>query len=241
MNVNLGIAMITRGGVEPETTIALASMCIKLGQYARDRGMQISLINKDQATCSVGRSVCVDVAAHYKCSHLLFVDDDVVFPPDTAMRLLTAMEVLKAGIVGGCYVQRDGRGLPHGIPLEGTPPIDLSKKGYLRMRAVPGGCTLFDMRVFDKLERPYFRELYANGGTLSEDTIICARAIKDGWSVYADLDLSRELIHVGRFGCRWEGAPAEREIPTPAKRGGTQPLPGVIVPAEGIAPEKVEV
>ena len=84
--------------------------------------------------------------------YLFFIDSDIVLHPHTLRRLLAHDK----DIVGGTYVQRVephallGKDV-HGVPFASNPEVQIQPGALLEVSALPTGCLLVSMAVFDKL------------------------------------------------------------------------------------------
>jgi hypothetical protein len=113
----------------------------------------------------------------------VWFDDDMIFPGDTIAKLLSHGKE----IVGASYLRRtephDLLGLPEGSSVQGFTGISPFKR-------LPAGCLLVKRDVFDKVGRWTLTE------ELGEDVFFCERAREAGYTVWCDLDLTREVKHV---------------------------------------------
>jgi hypothetical protein len=133
------------------------------------------------------RNQMVAGARDMKADKLLMIDSDIVFPVNTLATLLAHDKP----VVGGLYKRRTA---PHeilGEPWDGTGDYT----GLTRMRAVPTGCLLIDMSVFDRLPRPYFRFGVSGDMIVGEDIQFSLDCAEAGIELWADCDL--ELGHIG--------------------------------------------
>lgn len=167
--------------------LSLAALCMKAP-------VSIALINVKSSLIPTGRNMLVQQAMAVKATHMLFLDSDMVFPQDTIERLLSHAKY----IVGGTYAQRVTPFRVLGNTLDNQ-PIEIDT-GLLEMSRMPTGCLMIHMSVFDKLRMPYFRVgIDEEAGTiLSEDLEFCDRAREAGFNIYCDVDLSKELLHLGQ-------------------------------------------
>lgn len=173
------------------------------------------------------RNSIVDAAMGVNADYLFFLDDDMIVNihgeqgPSDSYKLLQHLIDLDRDIVGALYFQRQGNCSPVAM-------VATSEKGYRFLRpdeldtapqrvdVVGGGAMLINMRVFDKLHRPYFRP--ESETDLGTDVQICRNAIAAGYEVW--LDPTVELGHLRQ----------EREIVTSATRSRfmTDYIPGEI-------------
>jgi GT2 family glycosyltransferase len=141
----------------------------------------------------------VKYAQEDKCSHIFFVEHDMVFPPDTLDRLLEQDK----DIIAASYNYRC---------LPPTPMIyQKGDDGLFRMTydiwpdktfkcyGVPTGCTLIKMSVFDKISYPYFFFNYTQDGKLesSQDIYFCKKANEAGIEVWCDPTIN--IKHIGDY------------------------------------------
>lgn len=147
----------------------------------------------------------VQEAQETGATHLLNIDTDMVFPPDVVDKLFAA----KKDIVGVNYHQRgnhlDQEGPPSTIKFPGN-----EKNGYrtvlekdfpkelFECAAVGLGITLIDLKVFDKLPKPYFKTKESKSGEhRTEDIVFCQDARKAGFEVWCDPTI--EVKHIGQY------------------------------------------
>ena len=123
------------------------------------------------------RNNIVRMAFKEGCSHLLFVDSDMVFDHDAIQRLLDR----DLDIVAGRYNKKVA-------PIVSTVP-DIW--GLSSVPFVPAGFLLINMEVFKKIGEPYF----SFEGAESEDAYFCQKAIKNGYEVWCD-----PTIKIGHLG-----------------------------------------
>ena len=147
-------------------------------------------------TIAENRIYCAVQAIKNECDYLLFIDDDMTFPPDLIDRLLAH----KKDVVGVVYHSRnlktnttvvleDGQVLHSGnIPKE-----------MMKCQHVGTGIMLIKTDVFGKIEEPWFKFLtYPNGVTLmGEDAYFCKQAREKGIEIWCDPTL--EIGHIGDY------------------------------------------
>ena len=167
---------------------------LHLVQQARVDGHRLSIVNSKSSLITQGRNLAVEAALKVRAEWLMFLDSDMVFPADTVSRLLAHGQA----IVGATY-PRKGWPLAYiGTRLEGT-PLSLADTGLVEAARLPAGCLLLRADVFDRLQRPYFRCAYdeAAGVVLGEDFWFSDLVRSRGFSLWCDLDLSRQIAHLG--------------------------------------------
>lgn len=155
----------------------------------------VFIANVRSSILPVSRSFLVEQAQNNKSDYILFLDSDMVFPPDTLMRLLSHDKDITAGI----YCQREGDRKPMGC-VPGMAAIDiLSKEGLTEAWRVPTGCLLIKMSVFSQMEKPYFRWKIREDSShiVGEDSEFCDRARELGYEIWIDNALSHSIGHIG--------------------------------------------
>ena len=144
------------------------------------------------------REQLVDMAHAAGSTHVLWLDSDMMFPPDTLQRLL-AHDV---GIVAGNYVTRQ---YPHKtvaykrlmdwksyVVHDGTEDL-------IAVEAVGMGCMLVDMTITEQMARPRFQTSWIEDSRdhMGEDFYFCSRARELGHTIWIDDKLSMDLQHLG--------------------------------------------
>ncbi len=158
------------------------------------READLVFVNAKNAKLAEARNQIVDAARGVNADWLLFLDSDLVFPPNALRRLLAHGRRQ----VGATYRRR-------------SPPHDLLgsafhsgarsyEGGLVEMARMPLGCSLIRMDVFDALPRPIFRYEVdeAAGAVVSEDYVFCDALRKLGVRIWCDVDLTKELGHLGQ-------------------------------------------
>ena len=139
------------------------------------------------------RNGAAETALKHGLSHVLFIDSDMRFPPDTAMRLANR----KAAIIGANCKQRSRNittAVRNGefIPSEGRTGLEL-------VDTLGMGVTMIDVNVFNKIPKPWFHTPWdaSSNKQVGEDVYFCTEARKKGFLTFVDHDLSKEVRHSG--------------------------------------------
>lgn len=142
-----------------------------------------------------------NLIAHWaeRYDYLFSVDSDIVFSKDTLKKLLAHDK----DVVSGLYIQRkeekvleiyriNKRGGVSNVTYE-----ELAKDSLARISACGFGCVLIKSEVIRKIRYPQFiyREALDHKHTVSEDVHFCARAIEEGFDIWADTTILCE--HIG--------------------------------------------
>ncbi len=138
---------------------------------------------------SENRNYIATQAVNNGCSHLFFVDDDMVFPPDTLDKLLARDK----DIVGGVYKTK------YEIQDDVCEYFDDRRGEFMKVKALGTGCLLIKTDVFIKLPQPWFKYEWNDNGSIkrSHDWIFCEDAINAGYEVWADPTI--EMGHIGQY------------------------------------------
>lgn len=148
------------------------------------------------------RNDLVKQAMNQDCSHIIMLDTDQTFPPDTITRLV---DHAKAGrqVVGGVVHRR----YPpfEAILLRGTMGKYLHIQDELcysgntiEVDATGCGCIMYDMNLFYDMPEPWFEQYELEGGkTVGEDIGLCSKLREKGVSIYADTSI--QCGHLSRF------------------------------------------
>lgn len=136
-----------------------------------------------------GRNLLIEQALDHNCSHILFIDDDVIIRPDLLRRLLSHNK----DIVSGLYLMRS---YPH-YPIvfdnaheDGSVDsmIMTNQQGLIPIKAAGLGCCLIKTEIFREMERPWVRlgELTKDGWC--DDIGFFYRVRQMGYEIYCDLN-----------------------------------------------------
>ena len=174
--------------------MALGALGIRCG-FLR---IPIALVGTEGSLIVRNRCESIDHAQRLGVDYVLFLDSDMQFPPDTLSRLLAHGK----DIVGATYVQREP---PNRLLGKFLPDTTLTSDRVHEVEALPAGCLLIKLSVFEGMARPYFRtEAHEEQGDdpawfEGEDYYFCRVARERGHQLWLDAGLSMQLGHIGRF------------------------------------------
>lgn len=187
----IAIGVPTGGMMKSKTAFSLINTAMQ--------GINIFPIFQYGSYVCENRERIVEIAGMNMCSHILFVDDDMSFEPDTLPRLLAHDK----DIVGAMY---NFRKMPretvikffneNGETVNSIPEIP---KELFKVAGLGTGLALIKMEVFDELEPPYFpieRDIEGNM-ILTEDIGFCEKARAKGFDVWIDPTIN--VSHVGLY------------------------------------------
>lgn len=128
-------------------------------------------------------------------THVLFVDDDQVFPADTLHQLLRR----DLPIVGANVVRKEANPRTNSRSLghKGICWTRPDSNGVEEVDFVGTGVMLIRRDVLEAVGDPYF--FYDMKSGVGEDSGFCFAAREKGFTVHIDHDLSKQVKHCGHF------------------------------------------
>lgn len=198
--IKITLAIPTNRGVKAKTVESLLSLVNNSIEFEFN-----FVIAEHGYTTAENRNYCVVQAKKNNSDYLLFVDDDMTFPDDTLDRLISH----KKEIIG---VASNSRILPLsttvGLMDEEGNYMHPDKNPTWKMKLpeelfkayfVGTGVMLIDMKVFEKLSKPYFTFTSNEDGKVikGEDGYFCEEAKKAGYEIWCDPTIS--IGHIGDF------------------------------------------
>lgn len=208
------VAVCVPSGDSWKAPMAFQMLC--LGIASAPHALLSSLIVVGDDTCQA-RNAMVRAAMAEHMEWILWVDNDMIFPPNALLRLLTHGR----DIVGADYRRRsppfakiglmvnpdDPKGLPMFKGDRGTQTSGLVERAMLGL-----GLLLVRTEVFKALPAPWFARTYIpenateenQDGFSTEDSYFCYMARSRDFRVWCDLDLSAQVLHVGEAAVPWE-------------------------------------
>jgi len=170
----LGIGTVTQGEMQAQTAFSLITAILHIKPMP---AIQMLLVTG--CYIHTNRNKMVEQAKREGCSHLLFIDTDVIFGPDGIMKLLMADK----DIAGGRYNKRS-------FPIEFIVPGEMTE--LTSVPFIPTGFLLINMEVFDKISSPWFG---FDENTDSDDHYFCKKAIAAGYEIWCE-----PSIRIGHLG-----------------------------------------
>ena len=149
------------------------------------------------------RNLLVEKALELSGTHILFIDDDMEFDPESLIKLLEDDVDIVCGLAFHKVAPYD----PVIYKLyENNGRIDILanekiKQGLVEVDAIGSAFVLIRRQVFEKMERPWYKwgdkslGIYTESGGLGEDISFSLHAKKQGFKVHCDTDLI--ITHLG--------------------------------------------
>lgn len=203
MNPKVAICVPTVGTCDAFFAKDLAQM---VGTHAGRWIGEMHLIFRQGSLLTRVRENCVLHALQdEEVTHILFLDSDMRFPPDTIERLLKHE---KPVVAANCS-KRVRPCEPTAFVLADRETGAIEKvypdpkyKGLQRVIGVGTAVMMIERSVFEKLERPWFDTPWLknkDGGLslLNEDAYFCGACDAKDIPIYIDHDLSWDVRHIG--------------------------------------------
>lgn len=180
---------------------AFAFDLAKMMQYCQATGIDV-LPHFCMGTLIVNqRDQLANMALDAGSSHILWLDSDMMFPPDTIEQLL----LRDVGIVAGNYVTRQ---YPHKTVAYSQMHNwrsyvinDPDNNELIAVDAVGMGCMLVRTDIIKQMRTPRFQTVWVEESQdhMGEDFYFCQQARNLGHDIWIDQQFSDKLTHLGTF------------------------------------------
>ncbi|MBM3272839.1 hypothetical protein FJY94_06275 [Candidatus Kaiserbacteria bacterium] len=201
---NLAIATPNIGLVVSEYALCLSQMLLALQKH-RVRGYDATgaiVMSKQTSILPKSRQELVRDAIAAKCSHLLFIDSDQVFPASTAHRLaMHGKPVVGCNIATKCLPSSPTARNRGADWYAGDVVYSTGKSGVEQVWRLGCGVMLIDLSIFATLPKPWFNMEYRAeyDDFVGEDWYFCEVLERAGIPIFVDHELSREVGHKGSY------------------------------------------
>ena len=152
---------------------------------------EMMLASTSGSTLVSAREGCLELARKGGAEYILYVDSDVILPLNTLDSLISCDVELASGLcTKRGYPFNDIAWIKINDQIRET-RFDPDVKGVYPVEWVGGGCALFKVSAFDKLERPYFRHMFGDFGLgmpvqIYEDIYLCMQMQKQNMNIVVD-------------------------------------------------------
>lgn len=152
----------------------------------------------------VGREQLLEDAIRLGATHVLWLDTDMAFPPDTAIRLavhdlpFVACNCVMRTPALTWTARREGRSVASGPDSTGVEHVD----------RIGLAVALMQLSVIRTMPRPWFRHGWREGHDVGEDVMFCDTLRGFGYQLFIDHELSQEIGHIGQHTYRPTHSPA---------------------------------
>lgn len=208
-----GVIVVSQNMVHADFAMALAG-------FAAAPGALIAIINQKMepstGTPAIAFNNAIEIARAMQLDWILFVGSDVVIPRDALRRLLRHDK----DIVGATYLRAME---PHGLIVKTLNDAPVNQdSGIAEVEALPAGCLLVRVSALEQIRRPHFRPVIVEEDvaanvlpTIAPEYVgFCQAARAAGLSIFCDIDLSKEIVHVGEVGYRLQDTLAQPQPET---------------------------
>lgn len=189
--------------------------CVGMAIHTAMAGVHINITNSRGSDLVAVRTRIAHLALTAGATHLLWLDDDMAFPRDTALRLLEH----DLPVVCGNYVRKNMEF--DTVSENGTVEKDfdrinsVGKTGLEQCDGTGMGCMMVTAEVFRTIKFPWFghrwyyrdRPMFLDDGLPNldawrpsfEDRYLCDRITEAGFPIMLDHDLSQQIWHHGNI------------------------------------------
>lgn len=178
----IALALPTNRGVKPKCLQSLLEIVAH-----NDYNWHV-IVSTEGYNTAENRNWITAQAVKAGCTHIFFVDDDMIYAPDTVEKLLSHDK----DIVGAKYhVRRD--------VSEGNPDVieyfdyeqDKDSKGLFQCKALGGGCILVKIDIFKVVPQPWFGYKWNEYGmvTMSNDWYFAEKVRECNFDIWCDPSL----------------------------------------------------
>lgn len=186
-------------------TIACLAFC-KLTEALDKSIVNLRFCHIKSSHLSESRNNLVIQALNTGCSHILFVDDDMLLPQDAIYKLYKQ----NVDIVGANCATKVLPSLPTARNNKEHVFTKSNSTGLEQVNRIGTGLLMVKADVFRNMEFPYFAcppDPDYNGAPMGEDIYFIKKAQEKGYKVFIDHDISKGVYHIGDY---WYG---HRDVP----------------------------
>lgn len=145
------------------------------------------VIQRRSGNIAQNRNDIAEWALEGGCDAVLYCDDDHIFAPSTLFQLATHDK----DIVSGLYVRRDIPFAPCMYDRQDDEKrifhtLKLTDRKLTKVKVAGAGCLLVKRKVFEALERPWWRLSEYDQVSQSDDVGFCCRAREAGFDIWCD-------------------------------------------------------
>lgn len=164
--------------------------------YTQSHGYQVSMENIVSSTLSGAREKLSEAALRWGADYMLFVDDDMAFPKETAIKLMSH----EKDIIGLNAVKKN-QANPQFIAmgLDGKTMNSNKSSGIEKASHVGTGILLASRAALEAVKMPRFEVKWDHdkGWYVGEDVNWCWKLRESGIDLWVDHDLSKLIGHCG--------------------------------------------
>lgn len=157
----------------------------------------VQIANPRSSILPQNRENAITIARELRATHLLFIDSDMYFPPDLAIRLLGH----KLPVVACNCPTKAIPSNPTGWATREGPTLSLDKDGLQKFWRVGTGIMLIELAAIERFKAPNFATVWnaQQNSYTGEDWYFAEKLQKAGIALWVDHTLSKEIRHIGDF------------------------------------------
>lgn len=203
-NSSLFIAIPSGSEWKADFGMSVAGLMAHINQPLANGGRiaRVQFHNMKGSILSRSRQKLVEGALSCKCTHILFLDSDMVFPHFLAHQLLRHnVDVVAANCAVKTLPSNPTARYHDPNSTVGRPVYSVGKLGLEQVWRVGTGIMLVNLSVFARMKAPWFditwnEELNDYTG---EDWNFCARLTQAGIPIWVDHTISQHIGHIGSY------------------------------------------
>jgi hypothetical protein len=170
-----------------------------LSQHLSSLGIESKLFVSPGTLIANQRHELVKSAQDWSATHVMFIDSDITFAPESVTQLLEHQQL----IVGAAYSKRVAPFITtawHSIDDWDTwVRISDESESLIQVEAMALGFCLIKTEVFDSIELPWFQLGFFSGQYTGEDIEFFRKAKQVNIPVFMDTLVTKELGHLGTY------------------------------------------
>ena len=165
-------------------------------------GHSFGFANARGSVICANRTDLADAALANACTHILFLDTDMIFP----VTLLSSLLAHRLPIVAANYVTKEIPAVPVTTGFNGERITSINKTGLEAVKGIGLGACLIETEVFRKLPQPWFNNIWSDEEQAFniEDHCFCQNALANGFKIMIDHDVSQDIAHRGGYDYSWK-------------------------------------
>lgn len=201
-NIKLMIAVPSGQLVHADFAMCLANMMTDLAQPISGIRHQFTIVNVKTSILPKSREHLAEVAVENDATHVLFIDSDMVFPPETFRGLIRHdVSVVAANCATKTFPSFPTARLFRPDDPAGHPVQIYPKEGLIRVWRVGCGVMLVATEVFRTLPKPWFNTRWEPKlkDHVGEDWVFCENLEAAGYDIFVDQELSEHIGHIGSY------------------------------------------
>lgn len=197
--MKVGVCVPTRDSVSNRFAYCLSQLTARLAST----NTEYELFFEEGSILPQQRITLVQIALDRQCSHILFLDSDMVFPANIVHELLKHDQ----DMVACNYSTRTQPYRSVAFLETDTYENTLEKtEGLHTVAAVGLGISLIKSDIFENIDTPYFKFEWSDeyNSYVGEDIYFCQQLTSAGYNIYVDASLSNRCAHIGAIACKMD-------------------------------------